>query len=50
MSRYTNIGASFGEYIRNTAKLTLLIAIIAIAVYVAYAFSGAVGGIPSFSF
>lgn len=50
MARYTNIGASFGEYIRNTAKLTLLIAIIGIAVYVAYAFSGAVGGIPSLSF
>ncbi len=47
---YTNIGASFGDYIKNTAKLTLFLAIIAIAVYIAYAFSGAIWGISSTSF
>lgn len=50
LSKYTNIWASFGDYIRNTAKITLIIAIIAIAVYIAYAFSGAVSGISSVSF
>lgn len=50
LSSYTNIWASFGDYIKNTAKLTLLIAIIGIALYIAYAFSGAVGGITSLSF
>lgn len=50
LSKYTNIGASFGDYIKNTAKLTLLIAIVGIALYIAYAFSGAVGGITSLSF
>lgn len=50
LSKYTNIGASFGDYIRNTAKITLLIAIVAIAVYIAYTFSGTVSGISSLSF
>lgn len=50
LSQYINIGASFGDYIKQTAKITLLIAIIAIAVYIAYAFSGAAGGISSLSF
>lgn len=49
-SKYTNIGASFGDYIKQTAKLTLLIAIIGIALYIGYAFSGSVGGISSLSF
>jgi len=38
-SSYTNIGKSFGDYIKNTAITTLIIAIIAIAIYVMYAFS-----------
>lgn len=50
LAKYTNIGASFGDYIKSTAKLTLLIAIVGIALYIAYAFSGAVGGITSLSF
>ncbi len=50
LSRYTNIGASFGDYIRNTARLTLIIAIIAIAAYIAYTFSWTVWGITSLSF
>jgi preprotein translocase subunit SecF len=50
LTKYTNIGASFGDYIRNTAKITLLIAIVAIAVYIAYTFSWTVSGISSLSF
>jgi len=50
LSRYTNIWASFWDYIRNTAKLTLIIAIGAIALYIAYTFSGTVWGITSLSF
>jgi preprotein translocase SecF subunit len=50
LTRYTNIGASFGDYIKNTAKLTLILAIIAIAVYIGYAFSGTVAGVSSLSF
>lgn len=49
-SKYTNIWASFGDYIKDTAKLTLLIAIFWIAIYVAYAFSWAVSWISSLSF
>lgn len=50
LSKYTNIWATFGDYIRETAKLTLLIAIIAIALYIAYSFSGTAAGISSMSF
>ena len=50
LSKYTNIGASFWDYIKQTAKLTLLIAIVAITVYIAYAFSWAAGWISSLSF
>jgi len=50
LSRYTNIGASFWDYIKNTARLTLLIAIVGIALYIAYTFSGTVSGISSLSF
>lgn len=50
LSSYVNIGASFGDYIQSTAKLTILIALIGISVYVAYAFSGTVAGISSLSF
>jgi len=50
LSRYTNIWASFGDYIKNTARLTLLIAIVGIALYIAYTFSGTVSGINSLSF
>ena len=49
-SKYVNIGASFWDYIKDTAKITLLLAIIGISLYVAYAFSQAVWGISSSSF
>lgn len=47
---YTNIGKSFGDYIRNTAILTLVIAIWAIAFYVAWAFSWVASWISVLSF
>lgn len=50
LSRYINIGKTFGDYIRNTAFLTLGIAIVAIALYIAWAFSGVVSGVNIFSF
>ncbi|MDD2907381.1 MAG: protein translocase subunit SecF [Candidatus Gracilibacteria bacterium] len=49
-TKYTNIGKSFGDYIRNTAFLTLFLAIIAITIYVTYAFSGVVSGVSVISF
>ena len=47
---YTNIWKSFWDYIKNTAILTLLIAIVWITLYVAWTFSGVVSGISSYSF
>jgi len=49
-TKYTNIWKSFGDYIKNTAILTLIIAIVAIALYVTWAFSGVVSGINFISF
>lgn len=49
-SSYTNIWKSFGDYIKNTAILTLIIAIIWITLYVAWTFSWVVSGISSMSF
>jgi len=50
MSRYINIWKSFWDYIKETAKLTLFIAIGAIALYIAYAFSWAISWISAFTF
>lgn len=47
---YSNIWKTFGDYIRNTAYLTLWLAIIWMFLYVYYAFSGSVSGISGFSF
>ncbi|NVP18111.1 protein translocase subunit SecF [Candidatus Gracilibacteria bacterium] len=49
-SKYTSIGKSFGDYIKKTAFVTLFIAIIAITIYVSYAFSGVISGISVISF
>jgi len=49
-TKYTNIWKSFWDYIRNTAFLTLFLAIIAITIYVTYAFSWVVWGISVISF
>ncbi|MDD4152086.1 MAG: protein translocase subunit SecF [Candidatus Gracilibacteria bacterium] len=50
LDNYTNIGKSFGDYIKSTAIKTIIIAIIAISIYLAYTFSGSVAGISPFYF
>jgi len=49
-SSYINIWKSFWDYIKQTAKLTLIIAIIGIALYIAWAFSWVVSGVNVLSF
>lgn len=49
-TKYTNIWKSFWDYIRNTAILTLLIAILAITIYVTYAFSWVIWWVSVISF
>ncbi len=48
-SRYSDIGQSFGDYVKKTAYLTLFLAIIAIAAYISWAFRRSVQGISSAS-
>ncbi len=47
---YTNIGKSFWDYIKNTAILTLILAVVWITIYVAWAFSAVASGISTMSF
>ncbi len=47
---YTNIWKSFWDYIKNTAYTTLILAIIAIAIYIMYAFSWVASWISIMSF
>ena len=49
-TKYINIWKSFWDYIKDTAILTLFIAIAAIAIYVFYAFSWAASGVSIVSF
>lgn len=49
-SKYINIWKSFGDYIKNTAFITLALAIIAITIYVTFAFSWVISWISVFSF
>ncbi len=49
-AKYVNIWKSFWDYIKDTAILTLAIAIVAIAIYVTYAFSWVIWGISIWSF
>ena len=49
-SRYVNIGESFGDYIKKSAYITLTLAIIAISLYIQYAFRGSIQGIASWPF
>ena len=49
-ARYINIGASFGSYIKQSGYLTLTLAIIAIALYIQYAFRGSIAGMASWPF
>ncbi len=50
LSRYVNVGETFGDYIKKTAYLTLAMVIVFISLYIAYAFRGAIEGFTSFSF
>lgn len=45
LDNYVNIWKSFGDYIKSTAIKTIIIAIIAISIYLAYTFSWSVAGI-----
>jgi preprotein translocase subunit SecF len=49
-TRYINIGASFGTYIKSSGFKTLIAAIIAISLYIMYAFSGSIAGMASWPF
>lgn len=49
-TQYINVWKSFWDYIKNTAIITLILAIIGIAIYVSYAFSWVISGINAFSF
>jgi len=49
-SRYINIGESFGAYIKKSGMITLTLAIIMIALYIAYAFRGSIPGMASWPF
>ena len=49
-SRYINIWKSFWDYIKDTAFITLALAIVAITFYVSFAFSWVVSGISVLSF
>ncbi len=49
-SRYVNIGESFGDYIKKSAYITLSLAIIAISLYIQYAFRWSIQGIASWPF
>ncbi len=50
MTRYIDVGESFGDYIKRTAYITLALVILSISLYIAYAFRGSVEGFSSFSF
>ncbi len=49
-AKYINIGKSFWDYIKNTAFITLALAIVAITFYVTFAFSWVVSWISVLSF
>ncbi len=44
------IWASLGEYIKKSGYITLTVAVIAISIYIMYAFSGAIQGVASWPF
>lgn len=49
-SKYVNVGESFGAYIKKSGYITLTLAIIMIALYIAYAFRGSIPGMASWPF
>ncbi|MDD2486910.1 MAG: protein translocase subunit SecF [Candidatus Gracilibacteria bacterium] len=50
LTRYVNIGESFGAYIKQTAYITLFLTIVFISIYLAWAFRGSIEGFSSFPF
>lgn len=48
--QYRNVGASFGDYIKSSGYLTLALAILAISLYIQYAFRGSIAGMASWPF
>ncbi|MDD2565608.1 MAG: protein translocase subunit SecF [Candidatus Gracilibacteria bacterium] len=50
LTKYVNIGESFGDYIKKTAYVTIIITILAISLYIAWAFRGSIEGFSSFPF
>ena len=48
--RYVNVGASFGAYIKKSGYITLALAILAISLYIQYAFRGSIAGMASYPF
>lgn len=50
LSKYVDVGESFGDYIKQTAYLTLAMVILFISLYIAYAFRGTIEEYTSFSF
>ncbi len=48
--QYRNVGASFGDYIKSSGYLTLVLAILAISLYIQYAFRGSIAGMASWPF
>lgn len=48
--RYINIGKNFWDYIKDTAKLTLFLGLIAISIYIVWAFFWVANWINSYSF
>lgn len=49
-SQYVNIGASFGEYIKNSGIMALILVGVMISIYIMYAFSGSIPGVASWPF
>ncbi|MBC7498413.1 protein translocase subunit SecF [Candidatus Gracilibacteria bacterium] len=49
-TQYRNVGASFGDYIKSSGYLTLVLAILAISLYIQYAFRGSIAGMASWPF
>lgn len=48
--KYINIGESFGDYIKKTAYITIVLTIIAISLYIAWTFRGSIEWFSSFPF
>lgn len=49
-TRYINIWKNFWDYIKNTAKITLALGLIAISIYIVWAFFGVANGLNTYSF